>query len=308
MRWTRYGHDRLYVKTLAGDAVGWGDVRTGSVTVTQQSLADELYRALAEHPLWPWAGRAPVAGDPMAQGPTSTVMGAAVAEDAEAVVLVPLDASAPDEPAWTDLALVRAGAAARAQAVAAREAAPVRTLAARLLGVPTEERAWRVGADGEEKVAARLVTLAKKDPRWRFLHAVPVGTRGSDIDHVVVGPGGIFTLNAKHHPGAKVWVSGDRFLVNGHYQRYVRNSRHEAARASELLSAAVGRPVIATGVIVPVGADSLTVKEQPADVWVVARKQIHRWLAACRPVLSEAEIAGIFDAARRSTTWMSFAR
>lgn len=34
----------------------------------------------------------------------------------------------------------------------------------------------RIGADGEEKVAAQLGKVAKKDPRWRFIHAIPVAT------------------------------------------------------------------------------------------------------------------------------------
>jgi hypothetical protein len=80
----------------------------------------------------------------------------------------------------------------------------------------TDEWAWRIGADGEEKVAAQFDKVAGKDPRWQFIHAIPVGTRGSDIDHLVVGPGGVFTVNAKNHPNAKVWVGGDTFLVNGH--------------------------------------------------------------------------------------------
>ena len=119
---------------------------------------------------------------------------------------------------WIDLATNPAGAEAREQAVAARDAAPVKTLLARVRGKNTAERAWRIGADGEEKVAARLAKVARKDPRWRFLHAIPVGDRGSDIDHLVIGPGGIFTVNAKHHPGAKIWVGGDTFMVNGHRQ------------------------------------------------------------------------------------------
>lgn len=117
------------------------------------------------------------------------------------------------EAAPTDLADVRAGAAARAQARAAKEAAPVRTMLARVLRVHNDERAWRIGADGEEMVAARLAKLAGKDPRWKFLHAVPVGERGSDIDHVVIGPGGVFTLNAKHHPKAKIWIGGETMMV-----------------------------------------------------------------------------------------------
>lgn len=46
--------------------------------------------------------------------------------------------------------------------------APMLNLAARLLGVKTDERAWRIGAKGEEEVGARL---AKLGAEWRQLHS-----------------------------------------------------------------------------------------------------------------------------------------
>jgi hypothetical protein len=207
------------------------------------------------------------------------------------------------EPDWEDLAQRAAGAMARQQAIALKEAAPVRTLVARLLGVRTDERAWRIGADGEEMVAAQLAKLARKDPRWQFLHAIPVGTRGSDIDHLVVGPGGVFTLNAKHHPRSNVWVGGDTLLVNGQREPYIRNSRHEARRAGRLLSRACGFPVAVMGVVVPVGANNVTIRTPPVDVVVVNRMRLARWLLDRRPVLPNDAVVAIFEAARRSTTW-----
>ena len=204
---------------------------------------------------------------------------------------------------WIDLATNRAGAEAREQAVAARDAAPVRTFLERVVDKKTAERSWRIGADGEEKVAVQLAKFARKDPRWRFLHAIPVGDRGSDIDHLVIGPGGIFTVNAKHHPGAKIWVGGDTFMVNGNRQPYIRNSRHEAARAAKLLTAACGFPVHAEGVVVTVNADDLTVKKAPAGVHVVPRMQVARWLRRHSDILDSDVLDQIFDAARRSTTW-----
>jgi hypothetical protein len=204
---------------------------------------------------------------------------------------------------WQDLAAGRAGDAARERAVAPKQEAPLRTLLARVLGRHTGERAWRVGVDGEGKVAARLGRLAEKDPRWRFLHATEVGSRGSDIDHVVIGPGGVYTLNAKHHPNGHIWVGGDTVLVNGQRQSYLHSSRHEASRASELLSAACGFPVVAVGVVVPVGAHDVTVKTPPEDVHVVNWMALNRWLRSRCEVLDDATVGAVFDAARRSTTW-----
>jgi hypothetical protein len=204
---------------------------------------------------------------------------------------------------WIDLSTNAPGAEAREQALAAREAAPVRSLLARALGIHTDERAWRIGADGEERVASRLAKLAKEDPRWRSLHAIPVGNRGSDIDHVVIGPGGVFTLNTKHHPGAKIWVGGDTFMVDGHKQPYIRNSRHETSRAAQLLTSACGFPVHVEGVIVTVNADDIVVRTAPVGVHVVPRMQIARWLGRHGPIYSESVLEAIFDMARRSTTW-----
>ena len=135
------------------------------------------------------------------------------------------------------------------------------------------------------------------------MHAVPVGERGSDIDHVVIGPGGVFTLNAKHHPGGKLWVGGDTFMVNGQRHPYIRNSRHEAVRAGRLLTAACGFPVRVAGVVVPVGADKSMIKAQPDGVQVVNRMRLVDWLRSLPQALSNPQVAAVFEAARRSTTW-----
>ncbi|MCW2902045.1 MAG: hypothetical protein JWO67_4310, partial [Streptosporangiaceae bacterium] len=177
-----------------------------------------------------------------------------------------------------DLADRRPGSSARAQALRAKEAAPVRTALARMMRVHTSERAWRLGAVGEELVAAELSKLVSKDPRWRVLHAIPVGTNDADIDHLVVGPAGVFTLNSKHHPGARIWVGGSTLMVNGVRHPYIGNSRHEAGRAARLLTAACGFPVMVMGVIVTVRADDLVVKKAPDDVQVLTRRQLRRWL------------------------------
>jgi len=205
---------------------------------------------------------------------------------------------------WDDLAARVPGSAAIAAAAEARAAAPVRSVLARLMGVHTTERAWRLGAAGERRVGRQLERLTKNDPRWRCLHAIPVGRRGADIDHLVIGPGGVFTLNAKHHPGARLWVGGDTFMVNGARQPYVRNSRHEASRASRLLSAAVGHSIAVTGVVVPVGAQDVKIKMRPTDVVIVPRRQLRRWLASLPQALPGAIVDSIYEQARRSTTWL----
>ncbi len=315
-RWRRYGMDRLYVARADGPKIGWWDLQSDEGHPEEDAYAVELGEAVH---VW----RTEAATDQPTEPPAAVVPGTTVVEVASAPELVgepPADEPAavaavdalaeepvaePVMPArpWLDLATNVAGEAAREQALAAREAAPVRTLVARVMRVHTDERAWRLGADGEEKVAAQFDKVLKRDPRWQFIHAIPVGTRGSDIDHLVIGPGGVFTINTKNHPDAKLWVGGDTFLVNGNRQPYVRNARHEAARAAKLLTEACGFPVHVEGVIAPVNAIEVTIKTAPKDIHVVPRRQVAKWILRHGDVLSQEQQAALFDAARRSTTW-----
>jgi Nuclease-related domain len=298
-RWVRFGHDRLYVKAADGTQIGYRDNKTGEDHLEASGHRETLLTALTAY----WAGGGRPAPLPSAETTAERTLGAApVAEPAASAALPELVAPRSERP-WTDLSLVRPGAAARDQALAKRAEAPVRTLFARVLGVHTDERAWRIGADGEELVAAELQRLG---PAWKALHAVPVGTRGSDIDHVLIGPGGVYTINTKHHPGANIWVGGNTVMINGSKTHYVRDSRYEARRATDLLTARVGFAVHVTGLIAMIGdRDKFTLKSQPpgGDVHVLTRRKVADWLSHRGTVLSSEQVDGVFDIARRSTTW-----
>jgi len=60
---------------------------------------------------------------------------------------------------------------------------------------------WAQGAEGEEVVGRILEGLAAKG--WHVIHDVSFG-RGN-IDHIVVGPGGIYTIETKSRAG-KIWL------------------------------------------------------------------------------------------------------
>jgi hypothetical protein len=88
-----------------------------------------------------------------------------------------------DAPGWQDLAANRPGSAARHKALELRQAAPIKTFVARVLNVHTDERGWRIGADGEEKVAMRLQRVGEG---WCVLHVGASLVIGSDENPSVV--------------------------------------------------------------------------------------------------------------------------
>jgi Nuclease-related domain len=206
-----------------------------------------------------------------------------------------------NEPPWVDLAANRPGQDLAKRAAELRREAPIRTTLARVLGVHTGERAMRIGAKGERLVAARLDGLGDG---WHVLHAINVRRdRETDVDHVVVGPGGVYCLNTKNRPEKKIIVRGDSFRTNGYREYCVKASRAEARKATRLLSAACGRSVLVHPLIVVVGA-YLEVRQQPTDVTVLRRKDVARWLRRRPVTLLPDEVESIFEQARRSTTWL----
>ncbi|WP_404442515.1 NERD domain-containing protein [Microbacterium marinum] len=194
-------------------------------------------------------------------------------------------------------------AAVKAELLRVQESTKPRSRGARLFGrspLTADSRPWYLGALGELDVARRLAHLG---PEWVVLHSVPVGTRGSDIDHVLIGPAGVFTLNAKHHAGGRVWVGSQRLMVNGQKTDYLRNARHEASRAERLLRTALGEEIKVRAVVVIVGASSVTYRNRPAGVSVVTAPQLLRWLRKQKTILEPAEVSRIAETASRDATW-----
>lgn len=287
-RWRNYGKDRLYVKDAAAINVGWVDLVSGQEVIEQPERAEEFHNAVTA---WRATNDLPVLAEPTTQ-------------IVEQVTLV----EPPEPPTSRDLSLNRPGEAVRAKAAEEWEAAKDRSkffaYAGRVLDVKTDERAWRVGAQGEEKVGPKLEKLLPHG--WRVLHSVPVGKGDSDIDHVLIGPGGVFTINSKYHPRSKVWVARYQIRINGEPVNYLRNSRFEGERASRLLTKAAGFPVevtpcliILTGGLEP----NITYKQQPDDVLVLDSWDVPRVFKRRTGVLTPEQVDAVFEVARWEGTW-----
>jgi hypothetical protein len=160
-----------------------------------------------------------------------------------------------------------------------------------------------VAAKDAVAVARRLLALP---PGWRGLHAVPVGEDGSDIDHLVIGPGGVFTVNTQHHRHAHVRVRCDTVSVNGRSERYVGAGRLEAQRAARLLTARAGFKVPVRAVVAIAGArGGFDVEAQPPDgsVVVLLLKSLAPYLRSLPVVMDDDEVEWLHDVARHLATW-----
>ena len=206
---------------------------------------------------------------------------------------------------WDDLARNEPGASASARARELRREHPLLTSAAAVLGIRTPAQSFAAGARGERTVGRQLNRWAARYG-WYVLHAVPVGRRGADIDHVVIGPFGVITVNTKATVTA-VWVGEYGLTVGGKSVDYLRKSRSEASRAGRLLNRATGLSVPVQPAIVFVGARRVSVRRGgPAGVAVLpSPRALRQWLRRQRPVLQPSEVHAIYEAARRPASWQS---
>ena len=189
------------------------------------------------------------------------------------------------------------------ECLARQEVATPRGRLARALGsspLHPDARSGYSGALGEIVVANALAQLGEG---WTVLHAVPVGSTNAEIDHLILGPGGIFTISTVNHSGKKIWIGGSTFLVNGYKQEHMRNSAHQAEWASRQLSSVTGRPATVTPLIVVVNPSSITTGRKQPRVTVLSSNTLKRWLMKRPRVLSDRAVAHFSMFAEERSTW-----
>lgn len=145
------------------------------------------------------------------------------------------------------------------------------------------------------------LVIGRLPEEWHVFRDLPVGERGPNIDHVVVGPTGTFTLSAKDLTG-KVWVGARSIRHNGHPTDFLSKAAHDANHVSEFLSSRVGRPIEVRGVLA-ILADEWTIDEEPADVRVGSPRGVKDWMLRLPVALSPHQVHEITTAAGTSSTW-----
>jgi Nuclease-related domain len=128
------------------------------------------------------------------------------------------------------------------------------------------------GAKGEEHVGGLLDRLAGEG--WQVIHDASLG-RG-DVDHIVIGAAGAFTVETKSHPGP---------IVVGRVHGAVLR---QAAAQRQLLEDALGLPVEPLIVYSRAWVDRPLARRK--GVRVLPARMLLRYLGGREPLLGEAEV------------------
>jgi hypothetical protein len=188
---------------------------------------------------------------------------------------------------------MRAGASARATADALRAAAERCTDPERRRRIENIERDYRQGAAGEDRTAVALAHLEHEG--WLVFHDRRLGARGPNVDHLIVGPGGIFSINTKNL-SRDVWVAPRTILVGGYPRDFLPRATEEGLAVAQRLDAPVV-PVIA------VFCPKMTIKQMPADVAVIPGEWLVDWLQSRAPLMSRRQVLAIAAKIDDPATW-----
>ncbi|MFI5616159.1 nuclease-related domain-containing protein [Streptomyces sp. NPDC051567] len=287
-RWRKPGHDRLYVNLPDGTTVAWADCRTGKVTVVVEKYRKEALALLRRHLADP---PAPLVPQPKPQDRSKA--GPPRPAGRAPRKLPPL--TSPD-----DLALNRPGSGIQDML---RSKGPNRLRRAldRVMRRQTEWDSWFKGLAGERIAGGELDRLTAQG--WKVLHSIPL-TRGGDIDHLLVGPGGVFTVNTKNFRGKSVWVGNDMVKVNhGPPHPYPAKSRAEAKYARGVLERHCPFPVEVEPVLVFVGVNELPKGATQLQVRVYREREV----AALGPLtgrLTPEQVEIVYAVARHRRAWL----
>jgi hypothetical protein len=162
---------------------------------------------------------------------------------------------------------------------------------ARALVEPNHVRAWGIGAVGERRTAGELDELA--DAGYVVLHDRRIRGTRANVDHVVIGPGGVFVVETKRMRG-KLRVRGDTVIIGGRRTGMVEEVLREAGAVSSALAEVGAAHVPVQPVLYLQEVDAPLFLGKPAGIPIVlSGRQLRRTIRSAPQVLTDVEAESI---------------
>ena len=155
---------------------------------------------------------------------------------------------------------------------------------------PAHVVAWAIGAKGERVTEAALDRLPVG---FIQLHDRRIPGSRANIDHIVIGPTGVFVVESKRMRG-KLRVRGDTVIIRGRRTAMVAEVRREADAVQATLVAMGKAGLVAKPLLYIQEADPPWFLSQPAGVPIaLSGRKLRRLITAAPVVLDAAECQAI---------------
>ena len=154
--------------------------------------------------------------------------------------------------------------------------------------------AWRRGAAGERRTARLLGPLERRG--WAVLHDLAIPGTQANIDHLVIGPGGVVVIDTKQYRG-RLRLDPDGLLWHGRHLLVatLRKLRWAADQADEVLGVA---DVQVVAIMAVHGANVPWGRLTADGVIVAPARRVPDLLQALPAILGPERVAWLADRAR----------
>jgi hypothetical protein len=154
--------------------------------------------------------------------------------------------------------------------------------------------AWRRGAAGERRTARLLAPLERRG--WVVLHDLAIPGSAANIDHVVIGPGGVLVVDSKQYRGR---LHLDRYGMVWHGRHLLVSALRKVLWQADQADQVLGIADITVAAIVAVHGASVPWGLLQADgVTIVPARRVPDLLQALPPVLGSERVVWLADRAR----------
>ncbi|MET4783088.1 nuclease-related domain-containing protein [Glaciihabitans sp. UYNi722] len=160
--------------------------------------------------------------------------------------------------------------------------APRLSLFARLFGLdPLAQGALRSyrGARAELAVAHSLTSLGDD---WTVLHSVSMEPNTPALEHLAIGPPGVFVISTKSHAAQTVWVGELMFMADDIRYPYLPIAEQQNREVAERFD--LRAPV--TSCMVVAAPRELTVRRHARHIEIVTAHGFEKWLRELPRLLS----------------------
>jgi len=160
----------------------------------------------------------------------------------------------------------------------------------------SKRRIWSKGAKGEKIVAKKLKKLPKK---YTAIRDVKIPNLGGDIDHVVVGPTGIYVIETKNYKPTYIPDEDCWYHTSGRKspQNPAKQVKLQASKLNDFLVRKLGKKLKKTTinpVISPIN-HNLIFKKDIKSYEIVFPEDLVSYLSHRRKILSSKEVKEIIN-------------
>ncbi|MET1044999.1 MAG: nuclease-related domain-containing protein [Microbacteriaceae bacterium] len=205
---------------------------------------------------------------------------------------------------WSEaLRIGTAGYETMRACLTAQEVAPARRSArARWFGIDPltpSARPLFYRAVAERRVGLLLEELGGQ---WDVLHAIPRTDPDQPLEHLIVGPPGVFVLRGYDLGAGDVWLRGATLVARRHRQS-LDDLQEQAEYASRMLGLATALPIEVRPIAVLLDPGRVWARPDGAGLIVLSNRELVTWLLSRPSRYCGDEIVALSVAAETAATW-----